>query len=67
MRRHSEPQTFDERLISEKARIEAALESTGQGPQRNLLERKLRQIGTALHIDGWVSSTGLQPPKSTLD
>jgi hypothetical protein len=67
MRRHSESHTFDERLSAEKARIEAALESTGPGPQRDLLELNLRQIETALHIDGWVSSTGLQPPKSTLD
>jgi hypothetical protein len=60
MRRHSEPHTFDERLNAEKARIEAALESTEPSPERDLLECKFRQIETALHIDG---STG-QPPKS---
>jgi hypothetical protein len=63
MRRHSEPYTFDERLNAEKARIEAALESTEPSLERDLLERKFRQIETALHIDGWLSSTG-QPPKS---
>ena len=35
MRRRSKPHTFDERLNAEKARIEAALESEGQGPQRD--------------------------------
>ena len=61
MRRRSEPHTFDERLNAEKARIEAALESAGQGPQRDLLELKLRQIETALRIDGWLSSAGRHP------
>jgi len=66
MRRSSEPHTFDERLNAEKARIEAALEGTDPGPQRDLLELKLRQVETALHIDGWVSPKGLQLPKLTL-
>jgi hypothetical protein len=65
MRRSSEPHTFDERLNAEKARIEAALESIRPGPERDLLDRNLRQIETALHIDGWLSSTELQPPKLT--
>ena len=63
MRRRSEPQTFDERLNADKALIEAALENTGPGPRHNLLECKLRQIETALEIDGWLSLTG-RPPKS---
>jgi hypothetical protein len=61
MRRRSKPHTFDERLNAEKARIEAALESEGQGPQRDLLELKIRKIETALRIDGWVSSAGHHP------
>jgi hypothetical protein len=66
MRRRSEPHTFEERLAEEKVRLEAAFENIEPGPQRDLLERKLRQIETALHIDSWVSSAGLQPPKLTL-
>ena len=58
MRRRSEPHTFDERLNAEKARIEAALESAGQGAERDLLELKLRRIENALRIDGWLSSVG---------
>ena len=61
MRRRSKPHTFDERLNAEKARIEAALESEGQGPQRDLLELKIRKIETALRIDGWLSSAGHHP------
>jgi hypothetical protein len=36
MRRHSEPHTFDERLNAEKARIEAAMESTTGQPPKSL-------------------------------
>jgi hypothetical protein len=65
MRHRSEPHSFEELLNAEKARIEAALESIRPGPERDLLDRNLRQIETALHIDGWLSSTELQPPKLT--
>jgi hypothetical protein len=64
MRHRSEPHSFEELLNAEKARIEAALESTDPG-QRELLELKLRRIETARQIDDWVSSVGLQPPKKT--
>jgi hypothetical protein len=62
MRHRSEPHTFDERLSAERSRIEAALESAAPGPERDVLERKLRQIETALHINVWLSSRELQPP-----
>jgi phage FluMu protein gp41 len=65
-RRRSEPYVFDERLNAEKIRVEAQLEETISSPQRDMLARKLRQIDTALHINGWISSPGLQPPKLTL-
>ena len=65
MRRRSKPHTFDERLNAEKARIEATLQSIKPGPERDLLDHKLRQIETALHINGWLLSTELQPPKLT--
>jgi hypothetical protein len=57
--RRSKP--HDERLNAEKTLIEAALESAGEGPQRDLLELKLRQIENALHIDGWLSSAVRHP------
>lgn len=66
MRRRVEPHTFDERLNAEKARLQAALECVNPGQQRDVLQRKLRQLETALQIDSWVSSAGLQPPKLTL-
>ena len=65
MRRQSEPITFDERLSTEEALITDALENTGPGPRRNLLELKLRQIETARLIGGWVSPTGVRPSPGT--
>ena len=65
-RQRSDPYTFDERLNAEKVRVEAELENTFSVPQREMLARKLRQIETALHINSWISSPGLQPPKLTV-
>jgi AcrR family transcriptional regulator len=48
----------------EKARIEARLEAMEPGPQRELLELKVRQIETALHVDGLLSSAG-RPSRRT--
>ena len=53
MRRGFTPHTFDQRLNEEKARIEAELEPTEPGPQRDLPGLMLSQIETALHIDRW--------------
>jgi len=33
------------------------------GPDRDLILRKVSQVETALHIDEWMTSPGLQPPK----
>ncbi|WFU43062.1 hypothetical protein QA640_11775 [Bradyrhizobium sp. CB82] len=63
MRRRSQPHSFDEKLSAEKARLEAVFENVEPGPQRDLLERKLRQIETASNINEWLTSPGLQPPK----
>ena len=61
MRRQFKTHTFDERLNEAKARIEAELEPTEPGPQRDLLALKLRQIETAREIEDWLSSKGPQP------
>jgi hypothetical protein len=50
-------------LNAERARIIAELENTQPGPQRDLLERKLRQLETTSQIDRWLTSPGLQPPE----
>ena len=47
VRRRSDHFTLDDKLRAEKARIEAQLARTHLGPQRDLLERKLSQLGIA--------------------
>lgn len=66
MWRRPEFHSFDERLNGEKLRIKTALKNTKPGSERDLLERKLQQIESALQINGWVSSNELQPPKHTV-
>ena len=67
MIRRSQPHTFEENLNAEKARIEVAFENIKPGPQRDLLERKLRQIETASHINEWLSSPGLAGPGVSIE
>ena len=62
MKRQSKTHTFDERLNEAKARIEAELEPTEPGPQRDLLALKLRQIETAREIEDWLSSSQRAEP-----
>ena len=46
---------------AERFRVEA--EKLPPGPQRHDIERKARQAETAAHIEEWLKSPGLQPPK----
>lgn len=63
-RRRSVPHTFNENIAAEKAKLEAQAVKLKPGPQRDQLLRKLRQLETASHMSEWLSSPGLQPPKS---
>lgn len=55
--------SLKERLIAfaQEAREKATALQAG-AEQENLL-KKARQANTAAHIDDWVNSPGLQPPK----
>jgi len=63
MRRRKDYLTFDRKLKAEKARIEAELEKTKPGPERDKLQRKLSQLDTAFQIDKWLNCPELQPPQ----
>jgi hypothetical protein len=67
-RRFKQTITFEERLAQEakKFRDEAEKQPTGS-LARELLLRRARQAETASHINSWVSSPGLQPPKELQD
>ena len=45
---------------AEKARIEAELVGTPEGPKRNALVKNISQLETATHINDWLKSPGLQ-------
>jgi hypothetical protein len=55
---------FGDRLAIEKKRLEAQLAELQPGPERDQLLQKLRQLDTASHINEWLSSPGLQPPRA---
>jgi hypothetical protein len=56
--------TFEQRLAEEAARFKEAAEKERPGSTaRELLLRRARQAETASHINGWLNSPGLTPPK----
>ena len=55
---------FEERLAEEARRYKEAAERESPGSMaRELLLRRVRQFETAIHLNEWVRSPGLQPPK----
>jgi hypothetical protein len=54
---------FEDQIAAEKKRLEEQITELPHGPQRDMLRKKIRQLETASHINEWLSSPGLQPPK----
>ena len=63
-RRRSKPHSFEDQVAAERARLEAELPHVPHGPKRDFLLKKIRQLETAAHVNEWLSSPGLQTPKS---
>ncbi len=64
LRRHlRQIDSLKDRLASfaKDARKKASL--LPPGPEKEQMLRKARQADTAAHLDDWVNSSGLQPPK----
>jgi hypothetical protein len=55
--------SFDERLAAEAQRLKEQAKSLPAGRDRETLLRKARQSETAAHINGWLMSPGLTPPR----
>ena len=55
--------TLEQRLAQEALRIQEQVKSLPHGKERELLVRKARQLETASHVNEWISSPGLQPPR----
>jgi len=62
-RRVKHQSTLQDRIVewTEEVREQAA--ALPPGPDREMLLKKIRQAETALHLENWASSPGLQPPK----
>jgi hypothetical protein len=64
-RRITHTATFEERLAEEAIKFKEAAEKQPVGSlARELLLRRARQAETASHINDWLRSPGLQPPKA---
>jgi hypothetical protein len=63
LRRFKQVISFPDDLTQEAKRLRAEAEKLPLGMERHDLERKARQAETAAHVDEWLKSPGLQPPK----
>ena len=53
---------FKKHLALEALRVKEQIKSLPQGRERELLARKARELDIALHVDKWLSSSGLKSP-----
>jgi hypothetical protein len=64
-RRVKSTETFEEQLAEEAKKFNEAADQQPLGSMaRERLLRRARQAETASHINEWLKSPGLQPPKS---
>lgn len=61
MPRKRSPPTSHELLVAEKVQLLEQL-AASHGQERELVQRRLRQIETALRTSRWMASADLQPP-----
>jgi hypothetical protein len=61
--RFKQDKALGERLIKEARVAREKAEQLPPGEERADLLKKARQADTAAHIDEWLNSSGLQPPK----
>jgi hypothetical protein len=62
-RRFKQSETLEFRLATEAANLRKQAEGLPPGVRRDELLRKARQTEVASHMNDWLSSPGLQPPK----
>ncbi len=55
--------SFRERLAREAEQAKAEAEKLPDCIERDLLLKKARQAETAMHINEWLASPGLRPPR----
>ena len=62
-RRSKQTVPFPERLAEWAEQVREQAKQLPPGTERENLLRKAGQADTASHVDEWVNSPGLQPPK----
>jgi hypothetical protein len=62
-RRFKQIETLEYRLTTEATNLRKQAEGLPPSVRREELLRKASQVETASHINEWLSSPGLQPPK----
>ena len=55
--------SFEQRLAREAERAKAKAEKLPDCVERDLLLKKARKAETAMHINEWLASPGLRPPR----
>jgi hypothetical protein len=61
--RFKQDKALGEQLIKEARLAREKAEQSPPGEERADVLKKTRQADTVAHIDEWVNSSGLQPPK----
>jgi hypothetical protein len=65
-RRFSLFQSLADRLAEDAQRLRQQAQDAPFGRKRERLVRKARQVETACHINDWLASPGLRPPRKEL-
>ena len=61
-RHRSKPHTLKEQIAAAKKRLEVAGSRLPPGLLRSKLERKIRHLEAASHMNDWLASPGLRSP-----
>jgi hypothetical protein len=62
--RFIQTKSLKERLLNKAETVRDQAKMLPFGPVRDTALKKARQAEAAAHMDGWLTSPGLQPPKS---
>jgi hypothetical protein len=62
-RRFKQEITLQDRIVEWAKEVRARAAELPPGPDRDELLKKVRRAETAMHLEDWANSPGLQPPK----
>lgn len=62
-RRFKQSEPLEQHLVAEAKRLREQAGSLAPGAVREALLRRARQTETASHMNAWLNSPGLEPPK----